>query len=427
MIGKKKMTLKLASFIVDITPPIGFPLAYGVNRKVDSPTYIRGIILNDGAKSVIFASFDVIGIGGDVYLYFRKLIAKSAGVSNTHVFIHSVHQHDSIQLGNENPKDGKVKSFQKSISSRLRLAVGKAVKDGWRDIGKICTAEKRMSGLASNRRLIGKDGKVCAMRYSMTYDREMQSEPTGLIDPIIRTVAFKSTNGKVIVAMHFYASHPMTAYKRNMAGADVPGLAIDYAAKHYGKDTLNIYFNGCGGNITFGKYAINPPEKSLKVLGERLGRGIVSNLERLEDAATGKIKIKRAVFEVPFRKTIDRGKIYKDFPDDKVVDGIVKCYNTLRTKWNKWERAEISRISIGDDVHILSMPGETVVEYQLYAQSLLPEKFLACAAYSNYIYDYIPTAAMFDEGGYEPNVGSFTTPDVEKNYKEAICEVLKDM
>ena len=114
------MTLKLASFIVDITPPIGFPLAYGVNRKVDSPIYIRGIILNDGAKSVIFASFDVIGIAGDVYLYFRKLIAKSASVSNTHVFIHSVHQHDSIQLGNENNNDEKVKSFQKSISSRLR-------------------------------------------------------------------------------------------------------------------------------------------------------------------------------------------------------------------------------------------------------------------------------------------------------------------
>jgi hypothetical protein len=284
-----------------------------------------------------------------------------------------------------------------------------------------------MSGLASNRRILGKDGKVHAMRYSMTYDRKLQAEPVGLIDPVLRTVAFKDTGGKVIAAMHFYASHPMTAYRRNMVGADVPGVAIDYAAKHYCKDTLNIYFNGCGGNITFGKYAINPPAKSLKVLGERLGRGIVSNLERLESAATGKIRIFKARFEVPFREKIDRVKIYKDFPDDKVVDGIVKYYNSLRPKWDRWENAEVSRVSIGDGVHILSMPGETVVEYQLYAQSLLPEKFLACAAYSNCIYDYIPTAAMFDEGGYEPNVGSFTTPKIEGLYKQALYKVLKDM
>jgi hypothetical protein len=28
-------------------------------------------------------------------------------------------------------------------------------------------------------------------------------------------------------------------------------------------------------------------------------------------------------------------KIYRDFPDDKVVDGIVKSYNALRPKWDK--------------------------------------------------------------------------------------------
>ena len=47
------------------------------------------------------------------------------------------------------------------------------------------------------------------------------------------------------------------------------------------------------------------------------------------------------------------------------------------------------------------MPGELFVEYQLAAQKMRPELFVAMAAYGDYAPGYIGTAVAYAEGGYE--------------------------
>ena len=61
----------------------------------------------------------------------------------------------------------------------------------------------------------------------------------------------------------------------------------------------------------------------------------------------------------------------------------------------------LSSLAIGD-VHLVHLPGEAFVEYQLFAQSVLPGRFVAVAAFGEYDPVYICTAKAFDEGGYEP-------------------------
>ncbi|MFH1969783.1 MAG: hypothetical protein ABIJ53_05645, partial [Verrucomicrobiota bacterium] len=105
------------------------------------------------------------------------------------------------------------------------------------------------------------------------------------------------------------------------------------------------------------------------------------------------------------------------------LDALECRYMIIKKCWKKLRHPVISKLSIGDDINILSFPAETVVEYQLYAQSLTPEKFLACAAYGEDSYMYIPTAKMFAEKGYEPSA-AIASPEVEERYKEAICKLL---
>ena len=57
---------------------------------------------------------------------------------------------------------------------------------------------------------------------------------------------------------------------------------------------------------------------------------------------------------------------------------------------------------------ILSRRRKVVVEYQLFARGLVPEHFLACVAYGESTFFYFPTAAMYEEGGYEPERGMWT-------------------
>jgi hypothetical protein len=58
---------------------------------------------------------------------------------------------------------------------------------------------------------------------------------------------------------------------------------------------------------------------------------------------------------------------------------------------------------------ILHLPGEAFVEYQLYAQSVRPDDFVAVASYGDGGMGYICTGKAFVEGGYDPTQ-SFVGP-----------------
>ena len=67
------------------------------------------------------------------------------------------------------------------------------------------------------------------------------------------------------------------------------------------------------------------------------------------------------------------------------------------------------RLRIGP-VHLLFLPGEAFVEYQLYAQSLRPDEFVAVAAYGESGPGYICCDAALTEGGYEPTMSRVGPP-----------------
>ncbi len=71
------------------------------------------------------------------------------------------------------------------------------------------------------------------------------------------------------------------------------------------------------------------------------------------------------------------------------------------------------------------MPGELFVEYQLAAQEMKPEKFVAMAAYGDYGPGYIGTRIAYSQGGYETGPVSRTSPEVEEVLMTALRELLR--
>ena len=74
---------------------------------------------------------------------------------------------------------------------------------------------------------------------------------------------------------------------------------------------------------------------------------------------------------------------------------------------------------------ILHLPGECMLEFQLYAQSLRPDEFVAVAAYGDLGPGYICTEPSFSEGGYEPSA-SRAGRKSEHVLKETIRQLLID-
>lgn len=408
--------LTMAAFTLDVTPPVGATMAFGVNKGTASPIYIRGILLDDGRVRNVLISCDFLYIWGQAWQTWRGRIAEAASTMKERVFLHCVHQHDSMRIVAHEDMEapGSLRadlSYGEATLEKLVAAVRDAVEGEWKSIARLMTAERRMDQLASNRRLIGGDGKWFATRYSMCADPTLRALPVGTIDPLLRTVAFGDEAGRILAAIHFYATHPMTAYGREMVCADVPGAALEYAGEKIGAETFQMYFTGCSGNVTLGKYYLDDKEESLRMMGRRLGDGMVSNIVHLEERPLSALSFREVSFEFPFDFNEQEGNRLGD------------AKRFLARNIEKWRRAFLYRLSLGDRVHILSFPSEVVVEYQLYAQALAPEHFVACASHGDSTYFYLPTAWMFKEGGYEPSV-SLATPEIEERLKTAIAEIL---
>ena len=73
---------------------------------------------------------------------------------------------------------------------------------------------------------------------------------------------------------------------------------------------------------------------------------------------------------------------------------------------------------------VLHMPGELFVEYQIAAQEMRPDSFVAMAAYGDYGPGYIGTEIAYNQGGYETGVVSRVSPAVERVLMKAMKGLL---
>ena len=75
---------------------------------------------------------------------------------------------------------------------------------------------------------------------------------------------------------------------------------------------------------------------------------------------------------------------------------------------------------------MLHLPGELFVEYQLAAQKLRPDLFVAMAAYGDYAPGYIGTEVAYSQGGYETGPkASLVAPSVEGVLMDAINKLMR--
>ena len=65
--------------------------------------------------------------------------------------------------------------------------------------------------VASNRRILGADGKVQFVRYTACADPQIRALPEGTIDPDVRLVSFWNGD-RPLAVLSYYATHPQSYY-----------------------------------------------------------------------------------------------------------------------------------------------------------------------------------------------------------------------
>jgi hypothetical protein len=432
--------LKIATFKVDATPPIGSPLCDGLvppATGVNDPLSTRGIILAaDDQKPVVLVAVDWVGIGNEGNKAWREALAKASGTSIDRVCVHALHQHDapgcdfaSERLAADVELPGKQFNveFAREAIDRAANAAAAAMQE-LEPVTHVGKGMGRVEKVASNRRILGPDGNVQYIRYSSgAKDPLMAKLPEGIIDPNVRLVSFWNAD-RPLAVLSYYATHPQSYYYTGKCSADFVGTGRDQAEAHE-KTDLHIHFNGASGNVTAGKYNDGSPELR-PILAKRLADGMRLAWEATEKVPVGDLSFDWSTRDVSLPvadscNETERMVTLKD-ANQPVMERIRASRDIAWSRRMKsGDTISIGRLRMGP-IEILHMPGELFVEYQLAAQKLKPEAFVCMAAYGDYGAGYIGTAEAYSQkGGYETGIVSRVTPRAEAILMEAVRELLQ--
>jgi hypothetical protein len=278
----------------------------------------------------------------------------------------------------------------------------------------------KVEKIASNRRIMGDDGRVKAVRWTTTRDAAVRAEPEGVIDPDIKTISL--WNGEVKLAvLHYYAVHP-SSYEDLWVSPDFVGLARDRRAQEDGR-VPHLYFTECAGDITAGKYN-DGDRRNRELFAQRMLLAMQESERETRTVPADKVEWRSIPLNLPPRDDTTIAQLQQRIADttrthkDRQRDAMELSYA------ERWHRPiMINALHIDDSVCIVQLPGEPFIAYQLLAQRLRPDAFVAVPAYGDCSPGYICVDGSFEEGGYEP-VDAFVTAAAEPLMTEAITRAV---
>ena len=411
------MTLLIAPFRFDVTPPVGHPLCGGwIKPAVDCDDELEaiGYVLLGAGKPIVICAVDWTGILNEAHVAWRTALAEAAGTTPDRVAVQCVHQHDApfvclhaerlIEAQNAGLEVVELEFFQACLD-RARRAIQVAIPLA-RPVTHVAHGEATIEKVAANRRMhIIAGGKVGKMRGSACRDPELIALPEGLIDPQLKTVAYYSGTEK-IVACHYYATHPMSHYGQGHVSSDFVGLARKQRQREEPACT-HIYFTGCAGNVAAGKYNDGSPEARIQ-LTERTYAGIASAEKTLKPVAVNDARWVTHEILPPTNPAFDPVKLREHVANSKnTAANRIRPAMTLGWIDRLERRTPIVLSSLKlNDISLLHLPAECFVEYQLRAQQTVPSRFVATAAYGDGGPWYIPVKEAYPQGGYEVSVAN---------------------
>lgn len=424
---------QLVVFEVDASPRIGTPMAYDPAREVTIPLSCRGIVILSDEEPVVLCAVDWLGIANEAHEMFRAKLAEAAKTTPDRVAVHTLHQHDAPRCDGTAFKImaeiGRANEFYDAeLWEKVATSAAQAIQNNLphaKKFNRIGVGKGEVKEVASNRRILGLDGKVQVTRYTATKDPAIRAMPEGVIDPMLRSVGFFHDEDCLAV-LTYYATHPQSYYRTGQANPDFPGMARNQRQNETG--LFHVHFNGAGGNIGAGKYNDGSvPQR--QVLANRVAEGMKIAWDSMQKHTVDAKDIhwKKVDVLLPLASHLQVSTLNETLkntstPPLQAILAAEQLAFVQRTKAKK--TIAITSLNL-PGVALLHLPGELFVEYQIAASRMRPDIEVLTASYGDYGPFYIGTEVAYPQGGYETSPGaSNVSPECEGVLTAAIVELL---
>ncbi|MCE5240256.1 neutral/alkaline non-lysosomal ceramidase N-terminal domain-containing protein [bacterium] len=395
------MPLQAGVATVDITPPVGTPLAGFAARDHGSeglhdPLYSKALVLDNGVTRVCLITNDLLNLSADLVGRIREQIERETGLPGDHVMVNCSHTHSGPQLKDEGL--AAVVARQIAGGAVMAHAALQPARLG---------ASRGPVQVGINRREM-RDGQMILGR-----------NPEGPVAPYVDVVRVDDAEGRPLAILFAHAAHAVTRGGDSyLISADYPGRA-QAVVQQVHPGAVAMFAQGCSGNIN-----CDAPERTWEDV-RRLGTMLAGEVLKVREeiATTDEVKL-AALHEpssLPCQRLPQMAKIEAELADcerklaEAEASGAENNTNMARAFRDTWvklkgmkERGEelppydfpLQGLRIGD-VAVLGLPGEVFVDYQLHANAVSPFRQTLTLGCTNGSGAYIPTAAALDEGGYE--------------------------
>jgi hypothetical protein len=413
--------LRVGAAAVDITPPVGIPMAGYYNTRLaegmQDPLLAKAIVFEQDGTKAALVGLDLVTVSREIVQEARRLIEKASGIRGNAVMISATHSHTGPLLtgmSTRNSAYGGDMDIAKNYSAALPQKIADAVKQAIAQLvpAKLSIGVGQEESLPFNRRYFMKDGTV---GWNPGKLNPNIVKPAGPIDPSVPVVYAESLDGKPLATYVNFAMHLDTTGGMKFS-SDYAGALSRVLGKLRSPEMVTLFTIGCAGDINHVNFGIKEPQKGpgeAERIGTVLAGEVIKTYTRMAPVASTTLHVRSEIVKLPLpaltpddvakaRAIIGRiGATGKEAP--KFID-TVWAFKVLDVygRDGKPQEVEVQVIALGDDLAWVSLPGEIFVELGMAIKEQSPFKHTIIAELANGSIGYIPTRRAFGEGNYEP-------------------------
>ncbi|MBY0506956.1 MAG: hypothetical protein K2X03_23770 [Bryobacteraceae bacterium] len=424
--------LRVGAAQVDITPPVGMPLAGYYSTRLATgmhdPLQAKAIVLEQAGQTVALVACDLTNLPPEVIEQAEALIGWPAG----HVMISATHSHTGPVLSTNSSRNSAyggdlpvVAGYMRELPKRIAAAVAQARAAVVPATVSWGTGQE--GSLVFNRRFHMRDGSV---GWNPGKLNPGIVKPAGPVDPDVNVVVF----GTPAIATYVnYALHLDTVGGTEFS-ADYPYALSEVLGKVQGSSMVTLFTMGTSGNVNHIDVSHREPQKGhgeAARIGTVLAGEVIKTFTRLRPAK-GLLRTSTAQVELDLASiTADELAQAKKIAaqvrageNPKFLDTVAafKTLDVAERAGRSWS-AEVQVIALGQDLAWVALPGEIFVELGQRIKQASPFAHTIVVELAHGPVTYFPNEAAFPQGNYEVVTSRAARGSGERLVESAIAQL----
>ena len=401
--------LRAAVVKVDITPSDAKMLAgYGARKStgIHDRLFHRIVMLDDGNTQFFLVSSDIGKMAPSVYDQAADAL-KVMGIAPQQFWWTVTHTHSAPEVGPPGLSGIFLPDrYKHAPDSGYTAEIIRKLLDGIKEARlKLAPAHLSVGWAHSqaniNRRAIDVDGKA-----------SLGLNPEGVTDRRIGLLRLNKADGSPLALIANYPIHGTVLGPESLAiSGDAPGIVSEYVEQKTGAPLL--FINGAAGNLAPIYSVYNSPAAGhLGQFRVLLGEKILEGNRQLR-SETNQVQLTTGMITIETPRKSGMG-----WPAEMAK------YSRMSSSGMPLVLLPIRFLKINEEIAIWSAPLELFCELSNEVRDRSPFPFTFYFGYSNGNLGYLPTAAAWNEGGYEPGVSPFT-PAADRDLVESVTAFLQ--